>query len=69
MAINANRIIQITPRVVSAGSADLETNGLLLTQNSLIPADQPALEFVTAAAVGNYFGAESPEADFANQYF
>lgn len=69
MAINANRIIQITPRVVSAGSADLETNGLLLTQNALIPAEQPALEFVTAAAVGNYFGAESPEADFANQYF
>ncbi|MFR1027735.1 MAG: DUF3383 family protein [Parasutterella sp.] len=24
---------------------------------------------MTAAAVGNYFGAESPEADFANQYF
>ena len=55
--------------MVSAGSADLETNGLLLTQNALIPADTPALEFVTAASVGNYFGAESPEADFANQYF
>lgn len=69
MSINANRLVSITPRVIGAGSADLETNGLLLTQNALIPAEQPALEFVTAAAVGNYFGAESPEADFANQYF
>ena len=69
MSINASRLVSITPRVVSAGSADLETNGLLLTQNALIPADTPALEFVTAASVGNYFGAESPEADFANQYF
>ena len=69
MSINASRLVSITPRVISAGSADLETNGLLLTQNALIPADSPALEFVTAAAVGNYFGAESPEADFANQYF
>ena len=69
MSINANRLVSITPRIIGAGSADLETNGLLLTQNALIPADSPALEFVTAAAVGNYFGAESPEADFANQYF
>lgn len=69
MSINANRLVSITPRIISAGSADLETNGLLLTQNALIPAETPALEFVTAAAVGNYFGAESPEADFANQYF
>ena len=69
MSINASRLVSITPRVISAGSADLETNGLLLTQNALIPADSPALEFVTAASVGNYFGAESPEADFANQYF
>lgn len=69
MSINASRLVSITPRVISAGSADLETNGLLLTQNALIPADTPALEFVTAASVGNYFGAESPEADFANQYF
>ena len=69
MSINANRLVSITPRIIGAGSADLETNGLLLTQNALIPADSPALEFVTAATVGNYFGAESPEADFANQYF
>ena len=53
MSINANRLVSITPRIIGAGSADLETNGLLLTQNALIPADSPALEFVTAAAVGN----------------
>mgnify|MGYP000540364493 CR=1 FL=1 len=48
MSINANRLVSITPRIIGAGSADLETNGLLLTQNALIPADSPALEFVTA---------------------
>lgn len=69
MSINASRLVQITPRVIGAGSSDLETNGLLLTQNSLIPSDKPALEFVTAQSVENYFGAESEEADFANQYF
>ena len=42
MSINASRLVSITPRVISAGSADLETNGLLLTQNALIPADSPA---------------------------
>ena len=46
MSINANRLVSITPRIIGAGSADLETNGLLLTQNALIPADSPALEFV-----------------------
>lgn len=69
MSINANRLVSITPRTISAGSADLETNGLLLTRNALIPADSPALEFGTADAVGEYFGGESAEADFANQYF
>lgn len=69
MSINANYLVSITPRVVSAGSADLETNGLVLTTNPLIPADAPALSFGTAEAVGNFFGPESPEAEFANQYF
>lgn len=69
MSINANRLVSIQPRVISGGSADLETNGLVLSASDLIPAGTPALEFTTARAVGEYFGAESPEYDFAAQYF
>ena len=36
MSINANRLVSITPRVISGGSADLETNGLILTANTSI---------------------------------
>ena len=69
MSINANYLVSIMPRVVSAGSADLETNGLVLTTNPLIPADAPAMSFKTAEAVGDFFGAESTEYKFAAQYF
>lgn len=69
MSINANRLVSIQPRVISGGSADLETNGLVLSASDLIPAGTPAMEFTTAKAVGEYFGAESPEYDFAAQYF
>lgn len=69
MSINSNYLVSITPRVIGAGSADLETNGLLLTNNALIPTSKPVVEFITAQSVANYFGAESKEADFANQYF
>ena len=69
MSINANRIVSITPRVISAGAADLETNGLVLSTSDRIPAGNPALEFTSARAVADFFGPESPEYDFAAQYF
>ena len=47
MSINANRLVSITPRVISGGSADLETNGLILTANTLIQGNVPAIEFNT----------------------
>ena len=34
--MNSNYLISITPRIVGAASADLETNGLLLTENVLL---------------------------------
>ena len=56
MSINANRLVSITPRVISGGSADLETNGLIITANTLISADTPAMSFSTAKEVGAFFG-------------
>ena len=69
MSINANRLVSITPRVISGGSADLETNGLIITSNVGISADTPAISFSTAKEVGAYFGYESNEYKVAAQYF
>ena len=69
MSINANRLVSITPRVISGGSADLETNGLIITSNTGISADTPAISFTTAKEVGAYFGYESTEYKVASQYF
>ena len=69
MSINANRLVSITPRVISGGSADLETNGLIITSNTGISADTPAISFTTAKEVGAYFGYESNEYKVAAQYF
>ena len=69
MSINANRLVNITPRVISGGSADLETNGLILTSSGLISANTPAMEFNSAKEVGLFFGYESAEYNAAVQYF
>ena len=69
MSLNASRIVSITPRVLSAGSSTLETNGMILTKNEKITEATPLLEFSSADGVSQYFGYESPEADFARQYF
>ena len=69
MSINANRLVSITPRVISGGSADLETNGLIITANALISADTPALSFSTAKEIGAFFGYESNEYKVGSQYF
>lgn len=69
MSIPASHIVAVSSRVLSGGSADLETNGLLLTKSALIPAQTPAVTFTTASDVAAMFGAESIEARFAQQYF
>lgn len=69
MTIPASHIVKVSPRVISGGSADLETNGMLLTKSALIPSGIPALEFTLASEVAAYFGDESAEAKFAQQYF
>lgn len=69
MSLLASRVVQMTPRVISGGANDLETNGLLLTQSALLPAGQPAMAFSSAAAVSALFGPEAEETLFAQQYF
>lgn len=69
MSINASYLVSLPPRTITGGSSDLQTNGMVLTDSQLIPADKPAMSFVSAAAVAAVFGADSAEAAFAQQYF
>lgn len=69
MSIPAKFIIELSPRTITGGSADLETNGMVLTSTYLLPTTNPATAFVSASAVAAVFGAASPEAEFAQQYF
>lgn len=69
MAIPASQIVNVTPRLIAAGGTDLVMNGLLLTQNALIPLTDFALSFTSAESVGDYFGTTSDEYLFAVRYF
>ncbi len=69
MSINARYLVSLPPRTIRGGSTGLETNGMLLTKSALIPADQPAMSFGSAQSVADFFGPESEEAAFAQQYF
>lgn len=69
MSIKASYLVSLTPRVISNSARDLETNGMVLTKSALIPADQSAMIFTSATSVADFFGAESDESIFAQQYF
>jgi hypothetical protein len=69
MAIPASQIVQVNPRLLQPGGADLQINGLLLTKNPFIPLSSIALEFASAASVGAYFGTLSDEYGLAVTYF
>ena len=69
MAITASHIVNVLPRVITGGSADLELNGLLLSDNAIISASTMVLEFPSARAVGDYFGLTSVEYAAADVYF
>lgn len=68
MSINAKHIVPMSSRVISGGSADLETNGMLLTKNEKLKT-AVAMTFSGADGVEKEFGIESEEAQFARQYF
>lgn len=69
MAIPAQYIVAITPRLINAGGTDLEFNGLLLSKNALIPMSSSVMVFSSADTVGDYFGVDSDEYKAAVIYF
>lgn len=68
MAIPADYIVSVTPRVMYGGSGQLVISGLLLTDNALCPFPQ-LLAFPSADTVGSYFGLDSDEYKLAINYF
>ena len=69
MAIPAQYIVAINPRLIPAGGTDLEFNGLFLSDNALIPLSSPLMTFANADSVADYFGQNSTEAQKAKIYF
>lgn len=68
MAIPISKIVEINPRVVKAGSQELEIAGLFLSDNPLTP--YPRLKaYAGKDAVGEYYGMESAEYQAAAHYF
>lgn len=68
MSIPASYIVDVTPRVISAGAAGIVINGLFLTTNTQLPVGV-VQEFISATAVAEYFGYESDEYNAAVTYF
>lgn len=68
MAVNADKLVQIVPRVISAGTSGLTFGGLLLSRSSLLPSGR-VVRFASAQAVADYFGSQSEEARAAALYF
>lgn len=68
MSVNADKLVQIVPRIIEGGTPGLTFAGLLLTQSVLPPAGR-VLQFSSAQAVAAYFGSESSEAALATTYF
>lgn len=60
MSVNADKLVQIVPRIISGGTTGLTFAGLVLTQNDLIPAGR-VMQFATAQAVGAFFGMSAAE--------
>ena len=68
MSVNADKLVQIIPRIIEGGTPGLTFAGLLLSQSELLPAGR-VVQFASAQAVANYFGSLSEEADMASMYF
>lgn len=68
MAIPISKIVEINPRVIKAGSQELEIAGLYLSENELTPF--PTLKaYASKDAVGEYYGLDSVEYLAASHYF
>lgn len=67
-SIPANFFIKVNPGVVGAGGAALNMVAMVLTHSGELAYNQP-VTFPNAAAVGAFFGVNSPEQQFAQIYF
>lgn len=68
MTIPASSVVSVVPGVLSPGGNGLVMNGLVLTQNLLMPTGQ-VLSFTSAQAVSDFFGPASAEYAYASIYF
>jgi hypothetical protein len=68
MSIPVDSLVPINPGVISGGGTAEVLNGVLLSQNPLIPTGS-VLPFANPLAVQNYFGIASAELTFAKTYF
>lgn len=68
MSIPASQIVQVNPGVISGGGSALALNGILLTNSAAVPIGA-VQSFTTSASVSSFFGATSPEAQWAAIYF
>lgn len=68
MSVNADKLVQIIPRIIDSGTPGLTFAGLFLTKSALPPSGR-VLQFASAQAVGRYFGLESDEYKAAVVYF
>lgn len=68
MAVNADKLVEIVPRVISAGSSGLNFSGLFLSKSGLLPTNR-VVRFSSADSVGTYFGTETDEYRVAEIYF
>jgi hypothetical protein len=69
MGIPISSIVEVVPRLISAGQTGLELNGLFLTKSERITTASRALEFTDVKSVYDYFGDDSEEARLASIYF
>lgn len=63
-----SQVVSVVPGVLSAGGSAVDLNGLMLTQNSMVPYPT-VLQFTGATGVNSYLGATSTEASLAAIYF
>ena len=68
MTIPASKLVTVNPGVLSAGGASFGFNGVILTNNVLLPAGPP-VPFASYDAVKSFFGSDSIEAEMASVYF
>ena len=68
MTIPASNIVSVNPEVIGSGVIPSALNGVILSQNTLLPTGQ-VMSFVSAQEVSNFFGPASVEYALAQVYF